>query len=188
MVYKTSPFYKKYLNIVKNLDESGSQDFYERLVARYYSKNNVKSSESKFKSRLMLFYSAFHEYSCQVKLGLVWENQFGVFARESIKLDQVIRALNGFRNSVGKEDASLIQKRYLKEGHARLVGEVDGFDGPAYFMNHSCRPNVTCCNPNGKELRFKAIRPIEEGSQLLISYGSSYFKEKNMKCLCDECK
>lgn len=61
------------------------------------------------------------------------------------------------------------------------------FCGPARFVNHDCRNNVELVR-DGLSIRFKAIRPIAEGEEVVTSYGRDYFGEGNRECLCGTCE
>lgn len=60
--------------------------------------------------------------------------------------------------------------------------------GPARFVNHDCDANaqldVTCY----KKIRIIAVKPINIGDEITISYGNDYFGESNKECRCHTCE
>lgn len=116
---------------------------------------------------------------------------FGIIALKDIKTTDTI-PISGTGNN-GPQTAetivSLIEIKNASAAYIKLRGKIAVFDGPAYFLNHSCQPNcVVQFNKAGKLV--KGIKPrndIGKGEELTISYGEQYFKSKNMKCLCDPC-
>ncbi|KAK0517884.1 histone lysine methyltransferase Set9, partial [Tilletia horrida] len=53
--------------------------------------------------------------------------------------------------------------------------------GPARFVNHDCRANVTFV-PTQNGMTFRCIRRIEAGEEITCFYGLHYFEWDNAEC------
>ena len=62
------------------------------------------------------------------------------------------------------------------------------FLGPARFANHDCDANgrLVTTGPDGMEV--VAMKNIEVGDEITVSYGDDYFGPNNMDCLCHTCE
>ncbi|KAI3650143.1 hypothetical protein MP228_003754 [Amoeboaphelidium protococcarum] len=133
------------------------------------------------------FYNAFHDGN-QFRLGTALENELGVYAEQTIRAGTVLKGLIGFRNAMAADKTSEVAKKNQRNFYVNMVGVNDVFDGPTYFLNHSCRPNLICSSMPGKEFRFKATRNIAVGEELTISYSKQYFLGNKLKCKCEHCR
>jgi [histone H4]-N-methyl-L-lysine20 N-methyltransferase len=60
------------------------------------------------------------------------------------------------------------------------------FLGPGRFVNHNCEANAKL-SPTEDGMQAVAIRYIDVGEEITVSYGSHYFGENNCECLCATC-
>lgn len=62
------------------------------------------------------------------------------------------------------------------------------FLGPARFANHDCDANgrLVTRGPDGMEV--VAVKNIDVGDEITVSYGDDYFGPANMDCLCHTCE
>lgn len=62
------------------------------------------------------------------------------------------------------------------------------FLGPARFANHDCDANgrLVTTGPDGMEV--VAMKNIEVGDEITVSYGDDYFGPNNIDCLCHTCE
>ena len=60
--------------------------------------------------------------------------------------------------------------------------------GPVSFINHDCKPNSKFVTLSRKLVGLQALRDIEPGEELTISYGTDYFRRKNKNCECKTCE
>lgn len=60
--------------------------------------------------------------------------------------------------------------------------------GPARFVNHDCSPNgqLVACRQEG--IMAVAVRDINIGDEITVSYGEHYFDIGNCECLCLTCE
>ncbi|MBW0483583.1 hypothetical protein O181_023298 [Austropuccinia psidii MF-1] len=66
-------------------------------------------------------------------------------------------------------------------------GKFQVFCGPARFVNHDCNNNVELLR-EGFTIKFKVIKPIKSGHEILTSYGQNYFGDQNCECMCETCE
>jgi len=59
--------------------------------------------------------------------------------------------------------------------------------GPGRLVNHDCNPNARF-NPTSYGIEFVALRDINVGEEITVSYGEDYFDENNRNCLCETCQ
>lgn len=62
------------------------------------------------------------------------------------------------------------------------------FLGPARFANHDCRANARLTTTGSWGMSVIAIRTIDEGKEITVTYGENYFGENNCECLCGSCE
>ncbi|KAI3648887.1 hypothetical protein MP228_006741 [Amoeboaphelidium protococcarum] len=160
---------------------------FKKLCDSFYKKNHLAKSLPRFKNCMKYFYNAFHDGN-QFKLGTALENELGVYAEQTIRAGTVLKGLIGFRNAMAADKTSEVAKKNQRNFYVNMVGVNDVFDGPTYFLNHSCRPNLICSSMPGKEFRFKATRNIAVGEELTITYSKQYFLGNNLKCKCEHCR
>jgi hypothetical protein len=60
------------------------------------------------------------------------------------------------------------------------------FLGPGRFANHDCEANVKF-SPTEDGIQIVALRYIDVGEKITVSYGNHYFGENNCECLCATC-
>jgi hypothetical protein len=56
------------------------------------------------------------------------------------------------------------------------------------FVNSSCEPNVQALAEQVGKVRvivYRALRDIQAGEQLLVTYGRGYFEERGILCCCE---
>lgn len=62
------------------------------------------------------------------------------------------------------------------------------FLGPARFANHDCDSNARLVPKGDNSMEVVALRNIEPGTEITVSYGDDYFGPGNMDCLCSTCE
>lgn len=67
-------------------------------------------------------------------------------------------------------------------------GLIGVFAGPARFVNHSCRPNCEFVLAKEGRVHLRSILAIGIGEEITVSYGRSYFGDKNKDCECASCR
>lgn len=62
------------------------------------------------------------------------------------------------------------------------------FLGPARFANHDCDANGRLVTRGENGMEVVAMKNIEVGDEITVSYGDDYFGPNNMDCLCHTCE
>ena len=62
------------------------------------------------------------------------------------------------------------------------------FLGPARFANHDCEANGRLVPRGENGMEVVAMKNIEVGDEITVSYGDDYFGPGNMDCLCHTCE
>lgn len=62
------------------------------------------------------------------------------------------------------------------------------FLGPARFANHDCNANARLVTRGSEGMQVVAIRDIQVGQEITVTYGDNYFGEGNCECLCLTCE
>lgn len=62
------------------------------------------------------------------------------------------------------------------------------FLGPARFANHDCHANARLVTKSNDGMEIVAVRDIQEGEEITVTYGADYFGENNCECLCLSCE
>ncbi len=101
---------------------------------------------------------------------------YGVFALKNFRIGEIIEECHSL---ISTADNS---------GFANYVFDFDGKNhlplGFGCIYNHSDEPHAKYYyDVNRQIVVFEAIRPIQEGEEILISYGKDWFKERKMRML-----
>ena len=62
------------------------------------------------------------------------------------------------------------------------------FLGPARFANHDCNANARLEVRGNDGMQVVAVKNIDVGEELTVSYGNDYFGPDNVDCLCHTCE
>lgn len=62
------------------------------------------------------------------------------------------------------------------------------FLGPARFANHDCDANARLVPKGDDSMEVIALKNIEIGEEITVSYGADYFGPENLDCLCGTCE
>lgn len=112
----------------------------------------------------------------------------GLFAAENIKKNQLIIEYTGDR--INHEEADIRGGRYLFHVNDNLVIDGTARKNTARYINHSCKPNAEAEHEiTENRIYVRAVKKIEEGEEITISYGEDYVKDFINKtgCKCAEC-
>uniref|UniRef100_A0A0N4ZBK7 SET domain-containing protein n=1 Tax=Parastrongyloides trichosuri TaxID=131310 RepID=A0A0N4ZBK7_PARTI len=120
------------------------------------------------------------------------ENNFGIRVVASEEFDEgdELEYVTGCFVYLDEED----KKTYIKPGindfsiMESKSGEKDVcLLGPASFINHDCNPNVKYECKGGDVITIVAIKDINVGDELFVSYGKNFFGKNNVDCKCNTC-
>ena len=117
-------------------------------------------------------------------------HEAAVTARLPIKKGVVIKYLCGQLVSMTPEeelDRDLTRRDFSIVMSSRKK-TPSFFLGPARFANHDCDANARLTTRGSDAMEVVAVRDIEIGDEITVTYGDNYFGEGNSECLCESCE
>lgn len=113
-----------------------------------------------------------------------------VTARQFIKKGQAVKYLSGIQVLITPEEERELSTR--KKDFSIVVSSrskcASLFMGPARFANHDCRANARLMITSQACIEIIAMRNIEVGDEITVTYSDNYFGESNCECLCRTCE
>lgn len=117
-------------------------------------------------------------------------HEASVTARRFIKKGETVKYLCGVQVIMTKEEEADINQR--KRDFSIVVSSRNKsaslFLGPARFANHDCGANAELMRTGNAGMEIIAVRDIEVGDEITVTYGDNYFGEDNCECLCKTCE
>ncbi|KAK2608822.1 histone lysine methyltransferase Set9 [Conoideocrella luteorostrata] len=117
-------------------------------------------------------------------------HEASITARRYIKRNESIKYLSGIQVVITPEEEEEIAVR--KKDFSVVVSSrsksTSLFMGPARFANHDCEANAKLMTTSHAGIEIVAIRPIESGEEITVTYGENYFGDDNCECLCRTCE
>ena len=114
-----------------------------------------------------------------------------VLANKGRKEGKMIDGLNGSCRDINEDlEAELIQRMVSTSCiiRSQRFKTVRVMIGPICFLNHDCKPNSQFVSLSRKLVGLQALRDIEPGEELTISYGTDTFGRENKNCECKTCE
>lgn len=117
-------------------------------------------------------------------------NEAATTARRYIKKGDSIKYLCGHLVSITTEEEKDldISKRDFSIVMSTRKKTPSLFLGPARFANHDCNANARLVTQGSKGMQIVAVRNIQLGEEITVTYGDDYFGERNCECLCMTCE
>jgi len=113
-----------------------------------------------------------------------------VTARQFIKKGQAVKYLSGIQVLITPEEERELSTR--KKDFSIVVSSrskcASLFMGPARFANHDCNANARLMITSQACIEIIAMRNIEVGDEITVTYSDNYFGEGNCECLCRTCE
>lgn len=120
----------------------------------------------------------------------VTTHEASIVARRPIKRNETVRYLSGIQVVITPEEEEVLSSR--KKDFSIVVSSRNRmaslFMGPARFANHDCGANAKLVITGQAGIDIVAIRRIEVGEEITVTYGENYFGENNCECLCQTCE
>lgn len=117
-------------------------------------------------------------------------HEASVTARRLIKKGETVKYLCGVQVIMTKEEEADINQR--RRDFSIVVSSRNKsaslFLGPARFANHDCGANAELMRTGHAGMEIIAVRDIEVGDEITVTYGDNYFGEDNCECLCKTCE
>jgi len=113
-----------------------------------------------------------------------------IIARKPIKAGEEIKYLCGIRAILTEEEEDDLDQR----GHNFSIiittrNEATSYlSGPVALANHDCKANARFTSIGSTRMTVTAVRDIEVGKEITVSYDGIYFGEDNCNCVCKTCE
>ncbi|KAI9796622.1 MAG: Histone-lysine N-methyltransferase set9 [Piccolia ochrophora] len=113
-----------------------------------------------------------------------------VTSRRLIKRGEAIKYLSGIQVSMSKDEEAELgtRRRDFSIVMSSRKKSASLFLGPARFANHDCDANARLITTGTQGMEVGAVREIDAGEEITVSYGDDYFGEGNRECLCKTCE
>ncbi|EON99729.1 putative histone-lysine n-methyltransferase set9 protein [Phaeoacremonium minimum UCRPA7] len=113
-----------------------------------------------------------------------------ITARRYIKRNETVKYLSGIQVLITPEEEDALSSR--KKDFSIVVSSRNKcaslFMGPARFANHDCGANAKLMTTGQAGIEIVAVRDIDVGEEITVTYGENYFGEDNCECLCKTCE
>ena len=111
-------------------------------------------------------------------------------ARRLIKRGETIKYLSGVQVMLsGEEERDLgLRRTDFSIVVSSRKKSASIFLGPARFANHDCDANARLVTTGLQGMEVMAVREIETGEEITVTYGDDYFGVDNCECLCKTCE
>lgn len=117
-------------------------------------------------------------------------HEAAVTARRFIRRNESVKYLSGIQVTMTPEEEKEIAFR--KKDFSVVVSSRNKctslFMGPARFANHDCNANAKLMTTSHAGIEIIAVRNIDVGEEITVTYGDNYFGEDNCECLCNTCE
>lgn len=113
-----------------------------------------------------------------------------VTARREIKKGEMIRYLSGIQVPITGEELDELDltRRDFSIVMSSRKKTPSLFLGPARFANHDCDANSRLTTKGSSGMAVVAVKDIEVGDEITVTYGADYFGLDNCECLCATCE
>ncbi|PQE10812.1 histone-lysine N-methyltransferase SET9 protein [Rutstroemia sp. NJR-2017a BBW] len=117
-------------------------------------------------------------------------HEASVVARRDINKGEVIKYLCGVQVIMTPEEEAHIglSRRDFSIVISSRNKTASLFLGPARFANHDCDANARLMTTGNAGMQIIAVRDIDIGEEITVTYGDNYFGEDNCECLCRTCE
>lgn len=120
----------------------------------------------------------------------VTTHEASIVARRFIKRNEKIKFLSGIQVVITPQEEEALSSR--KKDFSIVVSSRNKltslFMGPARFANHDCGANAKLVITGQAGIDIVAVRSINVGEEITVTYGENYFGEGNCECLCRTCE
>ena len=165
------PGVKRYLS---SLRTSGEKEQFRRHFRKYI---NMYMTDCPFEA------STTNRYT-------ITSYEAAITSRRRIKEGETIKYLTGTLVPLTADesnDLDLTQRNFsIVVSSRRKNGSI--FLGPARFANHDCEANGRLVPTGNDGMEVRAMKNIEVGEEITVTYGVDYFGPNNEDCLCHSCE
>jgi [histone H4]-N-methyl-L-lysine20 N-methyltransferase len=117
-------------------------------------------------------------------------HEAAITARRFIKKGETVKYLCGIQVIMTLEEEAdiALRKRDFSIVISSRNKSASLFLGPARFANHDCGANARLMTSGVVGMEIIAVRDIDVGDEITVTYGENYFGEDNCECLCKTCE
>ncbi|RAL59565.1 hypothetical protein DID88_006558 [Monilinia fructigena] len=117
-------------------------------------------------------------------------HEAAIVARREIRKGEVVKYLCGIQVVMTPEEEEHINssRRDFSIVMSSRNKTASLFLGPARFANHDCGANARLNTTGNAGMEIIAVRDIEIGEEITVTYGDNYFGDDNCECLCKTCE
>lgn len=163
-------------------------------IKRYRSGLRTRTEKDHFSSHLRK-YVEMYQTDCPWEVSTtnrytITTYEAAVTARRRIKQGDIIKYLTGTLVPLTTEesaDLDLTNRNFSIVVSSRKKNSSI-FLGPARFANHDCDANGRLVTKGNEGMEVIAMKNIEVGDEITVSYGEDYFGPGNVDCLCHTCE
>ena len=163
-------------------------------LIRYQKSLRNKQKQENFLNHLRKYISMY-QTDCPFEVSTtnrytITTYEAAVTARRRIRQGEVIKYLTGtlvplttaesLNLDLNNRNFSIVVTGRKKSDHMFL--------GPARFANHDCDSNARLKPQGDDSMMVFALKNIEIGEEITVSYGDNYFGPDNCECLCNTCE
>lgn len=120
----------------------------------------------------------------------ITDHEASITARRDINPREEIKYLTGVQVAMTEEQEKTLELQ--RKDFSLVISSRKKtrslFLGPARFANHDCDANARLCTKGYDGMQIVAVKPINEGDEITVSYGDDYFGDDNEECLCHTCE
>lgn len=163
-------------------------------LRRFYNALKTPHEKADFKQHLRR-YMQIYLPDCPFEVSstnryTVTTHEAAIMARRPIKRNETVKYLSGIQVVITPEEEEVLSSR--KKDFSIVVSSRNRmaslFMGPARFANHDCGANAKLVITGQAGIDIVAIRRIDVGEEITVTYGENYFGENNCECLCQTCE
>ena len=120
----------------------------------------------------------------------ITDHEASITARRDISPREEIKYLTGVQVAMTEEQEKTLElaRKDFSLVYSSRKKTRSLFLGPARFANHDCDPNAKLATKGYDGMQIVAVKPIDEGEEVTVSYGDDYFGDDNEECLCHTCE
>jgi histone-lysine N-methyltransferase SUV420H len=120
----------------------------------------------------------------------ITDHEASVTARRDINPREEIKYLTGVQVAMTEEQEKTLE--LARKDFSLVISSRKKtrslFLGPARFANHDCDANAKLSTKGYDGMQIVAVKHIEAGDEITVSYGEDYFGDDNEECLCQSCE
>lgn len=189
-----SKLIQTHLIVTPNVDLAEEKLLATDGLRRFYNALKTPQEKADFRQHLRR-YMQIYLPDCPFEVSstnryTVTTHEASIVARRPLKRNETVKYLSGIQVVITPEEEEVLSSR--KKDFSIVVSSRNRmaslFMGPARFANHDCGANAKLVITGQAGIDIVAVRRIEVGEEITVTYGENYFGENNCECLCQTCE